>query len=129
MVWLNDKEPITKNLSLHDALKNSYADKRTQKQEMKKYGYYWDKQLSNNNEQVYYKPDEKKLLYTVSGTHNLSDVGTDLYLAAGHLKDTNRFKEASDIYNKAKLKYAPSNSTVVGHSLRRRYFSIHSKSK
>ena len=103
-------------LTLHDALKNSYADKKTQKQDMKKYGYYRDNQLSNENQQVYYKPDEKKLLVSVTGTHNLKDVGTDAYLAVGKLKDTNRYKEAKDTLDKAKKRYGV-DATIVGHSL------------
>jgi len=103
-------------LSLHDALKNSYKDKKTQKQEMKKYGYYRDKQLSNHNQQVYYKPEDKKLLVVGTGTHNLSDWGTDAYLATGKLKDTNRYKEFGGVLEKAKKKYG-TNATVVGHSL------------
>jgi hypothetical protein len=47
--------------------------------------------LSNHNQKVYYNPTERKLLYNVSGTHNISDIGTDIYLALGGLKNTNRY--------------------------------------
>jgi hypothetical protein len=77
------------------------------------HGYYLDKKLSNHNQQVYYKPDEKRLLVSVAGTHNLADWGTDLALATGNLKSTNRYKEASDILKKAKHKYNPTNTTVA----------------
>lgn len=117
MVWLNSDKPLTKDLTLYDALKNSYADKKTQKKDMKQFGYYRDKQLSNDNQQVYYKPDERKVLLTVAGTHNLADVGTDVYLAGGNLKDTNRYKEADSILNKAKTKYGVDKATIVAHSL------------
>ena len=69
------------------------------------------------NEQVYYKKKKKKLLYSVSGTHNISDVGTDAYLAVGKLKNTNRYKEAVDVLDKAKAKYNPSKTIGAGHSL------------
>ena len=57
-------------------------------------GYNLDKSISNHNQQVYYNPNIKSLLFSVAGTHNLSDAGTDLYLGIGKLKDTNRCKEA-----------------------------------
>jgi hypothetical protein len=117
MVWLNNDKPLTKDLTLYDTLKNSYADKKTQKKQMKQFGYYRDKQLSNDNQQVYYKPDERKVLLSVTGTHNLSDVGTDAYLAAGKLKDTNRYKEADTALNKAKAKYGVDKATIAAHSL------------
>jgi predicted alpha/beta-fold hydrolase len=40
-----------------------------------------------------------------------------LYLAAGKLKDTNRYKESHKILRVAKEKYKPINTTVSGHSL------------
>jgi hypothetical protein len=105
------------NLNLHTVLKNSYKDPKKSKKSMRESGYYLDKQLSNHNQQVYYKPNEKKLLVSVAGTHNLSDWGTDLALATGNLKNTSRYKEADSILKKAKQKYNPSNTTVAGHSL------------
>ena len=83
----------------------------------KKGRYIKDKELSNDNQQVYYNQKKKKLLYTVAGTHNLSDVGTDAYLAIGHLKDTNRYKEADETLKKAKAKYNPVKTIGAGHSL------------
>ncbi len=104
-------------MNLRDVLKNSYADKNKQKTALNKYGYNYDDKLSNHNEQVFYNPKEKKLLYSIAGTHNLSDWGTDAYLASGHLKDTNRYKEADKVLKEAKKKYAGSSTTVTGHSL------------
>jgi hypothetical protein len=82
------------SLDLKDVLKSSYKDKGKQKQELAKHGFFYDSMLSNANEQIYYNPKTNKLLNTVTGTHNVQDWGTDLYLSAGHLKDTNRYKEA-----------------------------------
>jgi hypothetical protein len=56
-------------------------------------------------------------LYNVSGTHNLKDVGTDVYLALGKLKNTNRYKEADETLKKAKAKYNINKATITGHSL------------
>jgi hypothetical protein len=86
-------------VKMHTTIKASYGDKEAL-HKLNKKGYVLDKDLSNDNEQVYYKHKKhggKKLLYTVAGTHNLKDVGTDLYLAAGKLKNTKRYKEADDI--------------------------------
>ena len=105
------------SLDLYDVLKNSYASQNKQKEAFKKDGYVYDQKLSNHNEQVYYNPNNKKLLMSVAGTHNISDIGTDIYLAAGHLKDTNRYKEAESVLHRAKQKYNIANATLAGHSL------------
>ena len=101
-------------VKLYDALKASYKPV----DRLGKHGQYVkDTNLSNDNQQVYYNKKKKKLLYTVAGTHNLSDWGTDAYLAAGHLKDTKRYKEAADTLEKARAKYNPRKVVGVGHSL------------
>jgi len=103
---------------LYEALKSSYEPLDKAKEKLIPYGYVLIKKLSSHNQQVYFNPKTKKLLYTIAGTHNLKDVGTDVYLALGKLKDTNRFKEAKDILNKAKKEF-PSNTgiDIAGHSL------------
>jgi hypothetical protein len=45
------------------------------------------------------------------------DVGTDMYLAMGKLKDTSRYKEAGKTLDNAKHKYGVDSATVTGHSL------------
>ena len=105
------------SVSMYTPIKLGYKDKKSQIDEMKKYGYYRDDSLSNDNEQVYWNPTKKKLLYNVTGTHNLSDWGTDVYLGTGRLKQTNRYKEADDILAKSKAKYGVKKATIVGHSL------------
>ena len=79
--------------------------------------YIRDKELSNKNEQVYYNPRKNKLLFNVSGTHNMSDVFTDVNLAVGNLRNTGRYKEASQTLDRAKQKYHPKTTTLSGHSL------------
>ena len=105
--------PQSGQLDLHDALKNSYS--KNHKENMN--GYNLDKELSNHNQQVYYNPEHKKLVVSVAGTHNARDWGTDFYLGIGKLKDTNRYKEAKSVYDKAKYKYNPLQTTAIGHSL------------
>jgi tetratricopeptide (TPR) repeat protein len=107
--------PQSGQLDLHEVLKNSYSNKHRENMN----GYKLDKELSSKNQQVYYNPEHKKLVVSVKGTDMMSprDWGTDFYLGIGKLKDTNRYKEAKSIYDKAKAKYNPMQSTAVGHSL------------
>lgn len=100
---------------LYDVLKAGYD--KTRRNDLNKYGYNYDSMLSNSNQQVYFNPNENKLLVNVAGTHNLQDVGTDIYLAFGDLKSTNRYKQARDTLNKAKEKYGVDSATVTGDSL------------
>ena len=100
-------------VSLHNVLKNSYKSKPAGNMN----GYELDKSLSNHNQQVYYNPNEKKLLMSVAGTHNLRDVGTDFMLGIGKLKNTSRYKEAKSTIDKAKNKYNPMKTVVAEHSL------------
>ena len=106
---------MNQDVSLHDALKSSYGDAKTRRSLANK-GYQYDKKLSNHNEQVWYNPTNKKLLYNVAGTHNFKDWGTDLWLGLGGLRNTNRFKEADKNLKAAKEKYG-TNATITGHSL------------
>ena len=79
-------------LNLHKVLKMSYDNNDAHQQKMKKNGYQFDSMLSNNQEKVYYNPTANKLLVSVAGTNKYSpkDIITDVYLAAGKLKDTTR---------------------------------------
>jgi len=103
---------------LYDALKASYETNEQAKQRLVKDNFVLVKDLSSHNQKVFYNPITKKLLLTIAGTHNLHDVGTDVYLALGKIKDTNRYKEAKDVLEKAK-KYFPNAKSIdiAGHSL------------
>jgi hypothetical protein len=48
-------------VSLYDALQSSYGDKQSQSK-LANAGYKYDSMLSNHNQQVWYNPNEKKLL-------------------------------------------------------------------
>lgn len=78
-----------KSVSLYDSLRVGYLDSENkQGKEMAKYGYQIDKALSNENQQVYYNPETKKLLYNITGSHSLQDwVNSDLKLALGLRKN------------------------------------------
>jgi hypothetical protein len=75
--------------TLYDTLRIGYLpSEKQQGKEMEKYGYVIDKKLSNDNQQVYYNPTTGKLLYNVTGSHNLTDwVNSDLKLALGIRKN------------------------------------------
>lgn len=105
------------NLDLHDVLMNSYDKKSNQANFLKDKGYTFDNELSNDNQQVYFNKDKGHLLFSVTGTHNLADVGTDTKLALGQLKDTKRYREAEMTFGKARERYSPTRTTAVGHSL------------
>ena len=102
--------------SLYNALKSSYGKQRAIR-ELEKDGYIKDLQLSNHNQSIFYNKKKNKLLNSVAGTHNVKDVLTDVWLAVGGLKSTNRYKEAKNTLEKAKRKYNPKETAVVGHSL------------
>ena len=115
----NDNTSLLKKgcLSLHGTIKNSYASEKDQSKFGKDCGYEYDKDLSNDNQQVYYNPESNHLLMSVSGTHNVSDIGTDLKMMGSGIKSTDRYKQAEMTLGKAKAKYNPSSSTGIGHSL------------
>ena len=108
---------MANRLNLHSVLRNSYDTRDKQKGAFKNQGYVYDSELSNDNQQVYFNPTDKKLMLSVAGTHNLRDVGTDLYLVAGKLKDTNRYKESKSTLEKPKKRYDVDNATISDHSL------------
>ena len=78
--------------TLYDTLRIGYLPSESQQgKEMAKYGYQIDKGLSSDNQQVYYNPENKKLLYNVTGSHTLDDwVNSDLKLALGIKKNTGK---------------------------------------
>ena len=88
----NDGNTPTVPLSLYDSLRVGYlGNENKQGKEMDRFGYQIDKKLSNENQQVYYNPESKKLLYNVTGSHNVSDwVNSDLKLALGIRKNAGK---------------------------------------
>ena len=114
----NPKSLFSKgNVDLHAAMKNSYARPKDQKTFGIEQGYSYDPELSNDNQQVYWNPESKKLLFSVTGTHNLSDIGTDIKLMTSGVESTQRYREANRTLAKAKAKYSPEETTAYGTSL------------
>jgi uncharacterized alpha/beta hydrolase family protein len=104
-------------MRLAKTLKIGYESKEKQEKKMERRGYTRDNELSNGDHQAYINKNNGKLLFNVTGSHNLKDAITDGYLAFGGLKNTSRYKTADAALKKAKEKYNPTNVSVVGHSL------------
>ena len=102
--------------SLHEVIKLSYADKQKQMNGLKKNGYNYDSRLSNDNHQVYYNPNEQKMIFSVTGTHKPSDWITNAYLGLGKIKETSRYQESDKALKEAKAHYKPKNVSITGHS-------------
>ena len=109
---------VIPRVKLYDVLKSGYGDKNYQKK-LHEMGYKKDSMLSNKNNHVYVNELEKKFIHNVKGTNPFSvdDIKTDVLLAFGKLKDTDRYKDSKRVLNEAKQKYKGYNTTVVGHSL------------
>lgn len=86
---------------------------------LKKYGYILDKDLTNREHLTAYNPFEKKLLYVPVGTQptSMKDIRTDVHLAFGGLKGTDRYKSDKSAFNKALNKYDEKEVVLAGHSL------------
>lgn len=115
--WLQQAKPLPP--TAYTALKSSYRDKGAMER-LTQSGYLQDTSLSDHRQQVWYNPQEKKLLVNVAGTHTKHDILTDMQLAFGgfrDLKKTKRAKDAKKTLEKAKLKYEPASTTLTGHSL------------
>ncbi|NDD83970.1 hypothetical protein EBZ38_06795 [bacterium] len=108
--------PVNTGVNLRDVLKSGYGDKRSIEYLSSKH-YELNNTLSDSNQQVYINNESKKILFNVSGTHNLNDVYTDLFLAFGRLKNTKRYREARDRIQKVRDYYKDYEVTVTGHSL------------
>ena len=104
-------------MNLAKVLKISYMDKDKQKKKMARQGYQYDSMLSNGDSQIYYNPTTGKLLNTITGTHNKSDILTDIALTTGFLKNTSRYKDAHRTLREAKKKYGVDSATIAAHSL------------
>ena len=53
--------------NMYDVLKASYKNSHEQATSLSRFGYNRDEELSNDNQQAYFNPEKKKLIYTVTG--------------------------------------------------------------
>jgi pimeloyl-ACP methyl ester carboxylesterase len=95
------------------AAEAGYGDEKAIKK-LKKRGFE-KKDFSTDEVQVY--ENDGNYLVNVRGTANLADWGTDVYLAAGHLKDTSRYQRAKEIADKVRAQPGVKSVSFVGHSL------------
>ena len=102
--------------TLHEVVKLSYANKQKQSNGLKSYGYNYDSRFSNDNHQVYYNPNEQKMIFSVTGTHKANDWITNAYLGLGKIKETSRYQDSDKALKEAKSYYNPKNVSVTGHS-------------
>jgi hypothetical protein len=108
-------------LSLYKAIKiGGLRDEQKQQKALNKYGFQLDTRLSNGRQSlVAYNPAKNNVLFIENGTDTSSrkDILTDLVLATGNLKSTQRYKETKQVYDAAKSKYKNASFTDVGSSL------------
>jgi hypothetical protein len=104
-------------MDLSDALKVGYKNSEEQQKYFNDNNYIRDTQLSTPDYQAYFNKDENKLIFNVTGSHKVSDIFTDVNLAVGNIKNTDRYKKADRALKAAKLKYSPEKSEIIGHSL------------
>jgi CRISPR/Cas system-associated protein endoribonuclease Cas2 len=116
-IYINKKYLNILMTNLHNVISSGYKNAHTQRQNLLKDGYLRDSQLSNHNKQVYFNKEKNDMIYNVSGTHNLKDIGTNIYLATGNIKKTNRYLEAHEGLRQIKLYYKVNKATVSGDSL------------
>jgi len=102
-------------MSLYNVLKKTGTNQR----DLKEYGYDYDSQLSTKNNQVYFNPDTKKLLYIARPTdpRNIADLRSDLSLSLGNLKGTKRYTDSENLLKRATEKYNPDKRVLAGYSL------------
>lgn len=108
-----DKKP---KISLYDATIQSY-NYNPNVNPFKNHGFQMDKILSDNEVQVFHRPERKKLLITTKGTNplNYKDIITDGLLLTG--ARSRRYTKTQKVLEQAKRKHGYKRAVLVGHSL------------
>ena len=78
-----------------------------------------DRELSTKTSKVYVNPESGQTVVAHKGTDGLLDWTNNAIYAVGGTKaykQTDRFKEAENVQNKAQQKYGTENLTTIGHS-------------
>ncbi len=101
------------------ALEAGYGRQRGMKH-LQRRGFVRDTGLSTDHSQVWVHPRSKKLIFVVPGTHDGTDVQTDLLFGLGGnriLRQTKRYQESKNTLERARAKYKDYDARLVGHSL------------
>lgn len=80
-------------------------------------GWTIDRDLSGDNAAVYTRDGTVSIAYRGTDPTNTSDLKADAYILTGKQKDSKRFREAEDLYKRARAKYGNSTFKLTGHSL------------
>jgi len=108
---------MSKKLSLYEALEASYETPADAKKRLLEFDYVVNNNLSTKDIKVAFNPKTRKLLFLIAGTHKGADIVTDVKLALGQLKSTDRYKQAKDLLKKAKRAYNVEGADIAAHSL------------
>jgi len=108
---------MSKKLSLYEALEASYETPADAKKRLLEFDYVVNDNLSTKDIKVAFNPKTRKLLFLIAGTHKGADIVTDVKLALGQLKSTDRYKQAKDLLKKAKRAYNVEGADIAAHSL------------
>lgn len=95
----------------------SYADLDDAEKLAKKYGYYLDKELSNEENKVFKDRRDDDVIIGFRGTKNNQDIATDIALAVGLENYTDRFDKSRSFVDKVRFKYKNNPILAIGDSL------------
>ncbi len=102
---MNDKD-IFKSAYIPEQFQSKFHDA----------GYEFLPEYSNRHNQAYLHKENNRILFNVAGTHEMGDWGTDIMLAAGRLKSTDRYHQSKELLDAAKREHG-TNADIYGHSL------------
>lgn len=80
-------------------------------------GFEVDRSLSGKRAQVYRNPETGQVVVAHRGSSGLHDWVTNVRVATGTARDTDRFKHADKVQRAAEAKYGSDSVTTIGHSL------------
>ena len=105
--------------SLYEVLNTGTLSRPQRIKALQKYGFSYDSTLSNKNNATYFNPRSNELIFNVKGTRPTSvrDIYTDIRLATGSLKSTDRYKESKGILERARRQHKGAKTTITGYSL------------
>lgn len=101
---------------LKEHLKESYVSPELRKQNLD--DYVLDKDLSTQEQGVYYNPSTNHVIVSHRGTqkYNYKDWLNNLALGVGAYKATSRYKRGENVQKNVENKYGKQNVTTTGHS-------------